>query len=215
VDNEQIRPPASLEASRAMTPPTRFEASPVCVCNLLRLRTSDRSAQSSQLDKYAQEYFGECDLSSVGSFAELGSTEQSWRSFAIRTRPSELMLISLSPSPPPASSDTAKLFGRHRLQDEHWPLIFAVEDTDGLVAFRLTGNEARSVLLRLADATSLPEASGRATRLRMADLPGLVAWHGDGYTILIPAPSRTAFVNWLHYVLEGMGLDTTQALSGI
>lgn len=191
-----------------------FKTAELRVWKLLRLRTAARLAQSAELDSFVREFLGVESLSSVGGFAELGATAPGKQAlFVVRTRPGEMLLVSLSEGRSPMPSGLSGIFERCAAATATRPLLSTIEDSDGVCAFRLWGTQARAILLRLADATSLPRTPGTATQLRLADLRVLIAWHSDSYTVLIPPPYRSFFVDWLRYAAEGVGLPPEEATS--
>lgn len=216
VATEYTRAPAARASRGESSGLAPFEATALHVWKMLRIRTAERVAKSNQLDRYAHDHLREDRLSSVGELADLGATigggQPLW---ALRTRPSELLLLSLSTDRTPIPRELSDIFDGCAAAADRWPLLAVVDDSDGVTALRLAGTEARSVLLRLADATSLPHAPGQATQLRMADLRALLACHDDGYTALLASPYRSACIDWLRYAVEGMGLDAQRAVPGL
>ena len=86
-------------------------------------------------------------------------------------------------------------------------LACAVNQTDGVLALELQGQQLDDLLLRLVDSRSLPRSPGTASRARVADIAvTLVRHESDRLWMLTERPQADYLMNWLYHV--GTALET-------
>jgi sarcosine oxidase gamma subunit len=81
------------------------------------------------------------------------------------------------------------------------PLACAVDQSDGVLALELQGQQLDDLLLRLVDSRSLPRSPGTAFRARLADITiTLVRHESDRLWMLAERPQAHYLMNWLNHV---------------
>jgi sarcosine oxidase gamma subunit len=92
------------------------------------------------------------------------------------------------------------------------PLLHAVDADQALKAFALTGSLARDLLVRVADATSLPKGVGQFTRLRLADVHATLVWDAsERYLIIVDRLYAEFFRERLHHAAEPLDFHPSWA----
>jgi len=80
------------------------------------------------------------------------------------------------------------------------PLACAVDQTDGVLALELQGQQLDDLLLRLVDSRSLPRLPGTSTQARLVDISiTLVRHESDRLWLLAERPQAEYLVNWLKH----------------
>lgn len=159
-----------------------LEALPVA--SYLHLRSAGRGLELEGLNKMALDVLG-VDLSRVNAIAPLHDGSDSCECYAMRTRPSEVVLLAVSVDGRLNPASRALLDACLQAAEIE-PLLHTVDAGHGQAAIRLQGLQARDLLLRLADATSLPQTIGSATRLRMAEMHVTLIWtNPDSYLLFV------------------------------
>ena len=86
-------------------------------------------------------------------------------------------------------------------------LACAVDQSDGVLALELQGQQLDDLLLRLIDSHSLPRSPGTASRARLADITiTLVRHESDRVWMLAERPQAHYLMNWLNHV--GAAVET-------
>lgn len=181
-----------------------FEATALRVRKLLRIRAAAGREPYAPLDDFLKETPGLTALGTVGCVVELRSSASDETVLATRARPSEVAIVWLGNSRSLMSSAASAILEHCAGSAAASPLLTAVEDTDGTVAFRLSGPDVTSVLCRLADVSGLPRFEGHATRLRLAELHASLVRRRDDYIVMVGAPYQDFLVEWLRYASERM-----------
>jgi sarcosine oxidase gamma subunit len=79
-------------------------------------------------------------------------------------------------------------------------LACAVDQTDGVVALELKGQQLDDLLLRLVDSRSLPRLPGASSQARLVDISiTLVRHESDRLWILSERPQADYLMNWLQH----------------
>jgi len=79
-------------------------------------------------------------------------------------------------------------------------LACAVNQTDGVLALELQGQQLDDLLLRLVDSRSLPRLPGTSTQARLVDISiTLVRHESDRLWLLAERPQAEYLVNWLKH----------------
>lgn len=153
----------------------------------VHLRSAGRGPELAELTQLARDALG-VHLPKVGQFAELAlasSHAAGARFGAMRTRPSEIVAWCVRPADGSSAANSGQVVEGCRARARGSRLLHVVDATHGQAAFVLDGPQARALMQRLADDTSLPKAPGSAVRLRLADLHATLAWLTDGRYVLI------------------------------
>ena len=107
-----------------------------------------------------------------------------WRS------PSEVILLTTHRNL--ADAALAKMVGTS--------LACAVDQTDGVLALELQGQQLNDLLLRLVDNRSLPRLPGTSSQARLVDISiTLVRHEADRLWILSERPQADYLMNWLQH----------------
>ena len=86
-------------------------------------------------------------------------------------------------------------------------LACAVNQTDGVLALELQGQQLDDLLRRLVDSRSLPGLPGTSTQARLVDISiTLVRHESDRLWMLTERPQADYLMNWLYHV--GTALET-------
>ncbi len=79
-------------------------------------------------------------------------------------------------------------------------LACAVDQTDGVLALELKGQQLDDLLLRLVDSRSLPRLPGASSQARLVDISiTLVRHESDRLWILSERPQADYLMNWLQH----------------
>ena len=79
-------------------------------------------------------------------------------------------------------------------------LACAVDQTDGVLALELKGQQLNDLLLRLIDSRSLPRLPGASSQARLVDISiTLVRHESDRLWILSERPQADYLMNWLQH----------------
>lgn len=79
-------------------------------------------------------------------------------------------------------------------------LACAVDQTDGVLALELKGQQLDDLLLRLVDSRSLPRLPGASSQARLVDISiTLVRHESDRLWILTERPQADYLMNWLQH----------------
>lgn len=189
-----------MSASTVARP--HWEVLPRGTC--LLLRSAGRAAELNQLTQFAQEHL-KLDLAQTGA-CSFDATSGKTQAFGLRTRPSEIMYFEFA--------EAGQTGVMHRVKDAigSSPLLHVVDASHAQTAFALTGASSADLLLRLADATSLPRSAGQATRLRLADLHATLVWESEQrYLMLVDVLYADFLHERLRYAAEALD-STTCAL---
>lgn len=184
-----------------------FEATALRVGRLLRIRAAIGGGPCTPLEDFLKETPGLAELGAPGCIVELRSSAADETILATRTRPGEVVVVSLRTYRSPTPYAPAAILGYCIASTAASPLMAAIEDTDGMAALRLTGRQVTSVLCRLADVSSLPKREGCATQLRLADLHATLIRRRDEHIVMIGAPYRDFLLEWLRYAAAGENGD--------
>jgi len=107
-----------------------------------------------------------------------------WRS------PSEVILLTTHRNL--ADAALAKMVGTS--------LACSVDQTDGVLALELQGQQLNDLLLRLVDSRSLPRLPGTSSQARLVDISiSLVRHEADRLWILSERPQADYLMNWLQH----------------
>jgi sarcosine oxidase gamma subunit len=174
-----------LQSSKAVPLPAKgatLQAMPVA--GYLHLRSAGRGPELDGLTRMAQVSIG-ADLSRINALAPLLGGSATIDAFAMRTRPSEIVLFAVS-ADGRLDANRQAAFNTCQQAMANEPLLHAVDGRHGQAAWRLSGPQARSLLLRLGEATSLPQTPGCATRMRLAEMHVTLVWSDpESYLLLV------------------------------
>ena len=110
--------------------------------------------------------------------------------WALWISPSEVILLANNPTQTNAVKTA--------LADN--PLACAVDQSDGVLALELQGQQLDDLLLRLVDSRSLPCTPGSAVRVRLADIAVILIRHmPDRLWLLVERPQAQYLTNWLKH----------------
>ena len=110
--------------------------------------------------------------------------------WALWLSPSEVILLANNPTQTNAVKTA--------LADN--PLACAVDQSDGVLALELQGQQLDDLLLRLVDSRSLPCTPGSAVRVRLADIAVILIRHmPDRLWLLVERPQAQYLKNWLKH----------------
>jgi len=173
------------------------------------LRCAGRGAEQSALDAAFSAATGTACPGKVGQLVELLDAcpdARGARALAIRTRPSELVLMVLAaPDGRASSTDTAAswiaAFAAAAAQD---PLLALLDTSHGVAAFGLRGPRTAPLLARLADPSSLPATDAAASRLRLADCAVMLVRDAvDDYVLVADADSADFLLDRIAFAESG------------